>query len=227
VTYRMHPEICRVISEIAYEGRLESAPACAVQRLEEGEPLGGTGIRWLPVEHSGNRSWSREEIEVVARESGRLIGRAWTDHEGRTRPLRPEDILVVAPYNAQVARLSERVPAGVRVGTVDKFQGQEAPVVFYSMATSSADDLPRQMEFLYSLNRLNVAMSRAQGLAVLVCSPAVMLVRCRTVGQLRLAGGFSRMADAGRAADVALSGCGTESVRQHQLAGDSFRVTPT
>ena len=96
-------------------------------------------------------------------------------------------MLVVAPYNAHVARLRQHLPDGIRVGTVDKFQGQQAPVVIYSMATSSAEDAPRGMDFLYDLHRLNVAISRAQGLAYLICSPALLQVLCRTVDDTRLA----------------------------------------
>jgi uncharacterized protein len=116
-----------------------------------------------------------------------MFGRRWVDKDGIEGDLTSDDILVVAPYNAQVARLVERLPAGVRAGTVDKFQGQEAAVVFYSMASSSPDDMPRNMEFLYSINRLNVAMSRARCLAMLVCSPALLRLHCRTVPHMRLA----------------------------------------
>ena len=110
-------------------------------------------------------------------------------------PLRVEDILVVAPYNAQVRRLIETLPTDARVGTVDKFQGQEAPVVIYSMATSSIDDAPRGLDFLFSLNRLNVATSRAQGLVIIVCSPELLKARCRTPEQMRLAGALCRFVE--------------------------------
>src|SRR5438132_13383125 len=103
-----------------------------------------------------------------------LVGRPWTDRNGAVRPLTIQDILVVAPYKAHVALLAGKLPAGARVGTVDKFQGQEAPIVIYSTATSTPADAPRGMEFLYSLNRLNVAISRAQAMAVLICSPALL-----------------------------------------------------
>jgi hypothetical protein len=96
-------------------------------------------------------------------------------------------VLVVAPYNAHVARLQQHLPEGARIGTVDKFQGQEAPVTIYSMATSTADDAPRSMEFLYDLHRLNVAVSRARALSILVCSPALLRVLCRAPNDLRLA----------------------------------------
>jgi uncharacterized protein len=119
-------------------------------------------------------------------------GTTWTDKKGETHPIALEDILVVAPYNAQVAALIERLPAGSRVGTVDKFQGQEAPVVLYSMATSTPEDAPRGMEFLYSLNRLNVAVSRARCVAVIVASPALFQVQCKTPRQIELANAFCR-----------------------------------
>src|SRR5205807_2782609 len=122
---------------------------------------------------------------------------------GGRRPVVLGDILVVAPYNGHVNRLRDALPAGARVGTVDRFQGQEAPIVIYTMATSSGEDQRRSMNFLYSLNRLNVAISRAQGMAVLVCSPALLGVHCRTAEQLVLANALCRlveMADAGPAA---------------------------
>jgi uncharacterized protein len=186
-TYRMHPDVCAFISEMAYEGRLHSEPACARQRVLGDGVVSGTGLRYIAVEHQGNRTASPQEVEVVDREFRALLGRRWTDMTGAERDVTIDDILVVAPYNAHVARLSEALPEGARVGTVDKFQGQEAAVVFYSMASSSPDDMPRNLEFLYSLNRLNVAMSRARCLAVLVASPALLGLRARRVSQVRLA----------------------------------------
>ena len=124
-----------------------------------------------------------------------LLGRQWTDREGRRQRLGLGDILVVSPYNAQVARLRAALPPGARVGTVDRFQGQEATVVIFSLATSSADDLPRSVEFLYSLNRLNVAVSRARALVVLVCCPDLLRVRCRTPREMRLANALCRLAE--------------------------------
>jgi uncharacterized protein len=112
-------------------------------------------------------------------------------------PLGPADVLVITPYNAQVHELTALVPAGVRAGTVDKFQGQQAPLAIYSMATSSGDDAPRGMEFLYSLNRLNVAMSRARCVAAVVASPELLRVRCRTPRQMRLANALARVIEVG------------------------------
>jgi uncharacterized protein len=116
-----------------------------------------------------------------------LLGKTWIDRFGQKHEIGLDDILVVTPYNAHVAKLTAALPEGARVGTVDKFQGQEAPVVIYSMATSSADDVPRSMEFLYDLHRLNVAVSRARGVSAIVASPELRGVQCRRPTQLRLA----------------------------------------
>src|SRR5439155_5659078 len=135
-TYRMHPDVCRFISEIAYEGRLKSAPECARQEVGGPGELSGTGLRYRPVPHVGNRTASTEEAAVLVEMFNDLRGRPWTDRKANVRSITIQDILVVAPYNAHVAVLAGLLPAGARVGTVDKFQGQEAPVVIYSMATS-------------------------------------------------------------------------------------------
>ena len=199
-TRRLHPDVCAFTSELFYEGRLVSRPENAKQRLNAGDPLGGTGLRFAPVEHSGNQNESPEEVERVAASVDDLLrsGATWTNKKGETRALTLEDILIVAPYNAQVSALLERLPTGARVGTVDKFQGQEAPVILYSMATSTPEDAPRGMEFLYSLNRLNVAISRAQCEAVIVASPALFQVQCKTPRQIELANAFCRYLEMAR-----------------------------
>jgi predicted RecB family nuclease len=193
-TWRMHPDVCAFISELFYDGLLLPRPENRTQRLNCQGPLDGTGLRYVPVGHTGNQNESAEEVARVAELIGGLLksGATWTDKTGKTSILGLKDILVVAPYNAHVAALVGRLPAGARVGTVDKFQGQEAPVVFYSMATSSPEDAPRGMEFLYSLNRLNVAVSRAQCLAVIVASPALLKVQCRTPRQIELVNALCR-----------------------------------
>ena len=201
-TRRLHPDVCAFTSELFYEGRLTSRPENANQRLNAAEPLGGTGLRFAPVEHTGNQNDSQEEIERVAALVNGLLrtGATWTDKRGETHPIGIRDILIVSPYNAQVSALTDRLPTGSRVGTVDKFQGQEAPVVFYSMATSTPDDAPRGMEFLYSLNRLNVAVSRARCVAVIVASPALLQVQCPTPRQIELANAFCRYLEMARRA---------------------------
>ena len=194
-TRRMHPDVCRFVSEAVYEGRLESAAECATQRIDASGKLTGTGVRYVPVAHEGNTRSSPEEAQAIAGLvedllKGRHARADRGDVDGGDAdgldPLTPEDIMVVAPYNAQVRCLREHLPDGVRVGTVDKFQGQEAAVCFFSMATSSGDEIPRNLEFLFSRNRLNVAVSRARCLAVLVCSPELLHIRCRSAEQMRL-----------------------------------------
>ena len=181
-SFRMHPDVCRYISDAFYDSRLEAAEECVGQSTAL-----GTGLRFVPVEHEGNRRSSAEEAVRVREEFERLLGQEWTDAQGVTAPLGLNDILVVAPYNEQVKCLAEALPRGARVGTVDKFQGQEAPVVFFSMATSSGDDVPRNLEFLLSRNRLNVAVSRAKCLAYVVASPKLLEVGCRSIEQMRMA----------------------------------------
>jgi uncharacterized protein len=199
-TRRLHPDVCAFTSELFYEGRLVSRPENAKQRLNARGLLDGTGLRFAPVEHSGNQNESPEEVERVAASVDHLLrsGATWTNKKGETHALGLQDILIVAPYNAQVSALLERLPAGSRVGTVDKFQGQEAPVVLYSMATSTPEDAPRGMEFLYSLNRLNVAVSRAQCAAVIIASPALFQVQCKTPRQIELANAFCRYLEMAR-----------------------------
>ena len=231
-TRRLHPDICDFISEAFYEGRLEPHPGTVRQRIGGGGFVEGTGIRFVPVVHEDNQARSREEAELVADAIRGLIGRQWTDQHGLTRELGINDVLVVAPYNAQVAEIVRRVGGEFgrpRVGTVDKFQGQEAPVAIYSMATSTPEDAPRQMEFLYSGNRLNVAISRAQGVAILVCSPALLRVRCHTPAQMRLANALCRyveMATNGSAAPELMKAV-AEGGRVAQPASEPTRESLT
>ena len=193
-TWRMHPDICAFTTEQFYEGRLRPQPELGRQTVVGTGPLAGHGLRFIPVEHAGNTNAATEEAEYVARLIRELLdaGAAWVDRQDVQRRLTLDDVLVVAPYNAHVAVLRATLPAGARVGTVDKFQGQEAPIVIYSMATSTADDAPRGMEFLYSLHRLNVATSRARCVAAIVASPVLLAPDCRTPEQMRLANPFCR-----------------------------------
>ena len=194
-TRRLHPDICGFISELAYEGRLSSFPSTALQSIGGDDQLAGSGLRWLGIEHTGNRTSSEEEAAAICGLVRSLIGRGWTDQRGQLGILTPYDIVVVAPYNAQVNLLSDCLPDGVRVGTVDKFQGQEAAVAIVSMAASTAEEVPRGLEFLFSRHRLNVAVSRAQALAVVVASPSLLATHCRTPRQLRLVNGLCRFAE--------------------------------
>jgi predicted RecB family nuclease len=190
-TWRMHPAVCSFVSEVVYDGRLEPAPGRERQSIDGV----GAGLRYVPVEHEGRSQAAPEEAEAIAAEIERLVGREFTASDGKTWPLRHEDVLVVAPYNQQVKCLRKALPAAVKVGTVDKFQGQEAPVVFYSTTSSSGEEVPRGLEFLFSRNRLNVAISRAQCLAVLVGSPRLLDVRTRSVDQMRLVNALCRFVE--------------------------------
>ena len=189
LTRRLHPDICRFISEAFYEGRLHSMPACAERSTSD-----GTGVRWLDVDHEGNRVDSEEEAAAIRDEIERLMRHTLRSPAGE-RQLRHSDVIVVAPYNAQVRLLREQLPVGVEVGTVDKFQGREAAIVFYSMASSSGEDVPRGLDFLMSRNRLNVAISRAQCLAYVACSSRLLEVDCRTFEHLRLANALCRFVE--------------------------------
>lgn len=199
ISWRMHPDVCAFVSRTSYDGRLVAEPDCARQCIDSSR-VSGTGLRMIRVEHEDNRGRSVEEAEEVTRQVNALLdGGTFTDRAGETHLLTLEDIMVVAPYNAQVRCLRERLPAGAFIGTVDKFQGQQAPVVFFSMATSTGDDISRGMSFLYSRNRLNVAISRAQALAVVVCSPNLLTARCSTVEDMRLVNLLCQVAEeAGR-----------------------------
>lgn len=196
-TWRLNPGIASFVSELMYEGRLGSAPGMEHQGIEAPGDLSGSGLRWLPVEHENRSQSSPEEADAVAAAIQDLLGSdaTFTDPQGHEHPLTAADILVVSPYNAHVRCLKDRLPAAVSVGTVDKFQGQEAQVVFFSMATSTGEDIPRNIEFLFSLNRLNVAISRARALAVLVASPRLLELEAKTIEQMRLANAVCRFVE--------------------------------
>ena len=198
-TWRLAPSICDFTSELFYGGRLRPIASLANQRLTDSCKLDGAGLWWLPVEHDGNRSAADEEVTAIEKLVVDLLRAAWVDKDGVRKAISPEDLRVVAPYNAQVNRLAARLePLGVPVGTVDRFQGQTCAVVIYSMATSRPEDAPRGMEFLYSLNRLNVATSRARCAAFIVASPALAEPQCRTPRQMQLANALCRFVELAR-----------------------------
>lgn len=185
-TRRMHPDICRFISEQIYGGKLGWHPNCERQDTVE-----GTGLRWLRAQHEGNSTSSVQEAALIAERIAALVDTPWTDFDGLTTPLTVQDVMVVAPYNDQVRTIrtvlnADPRTAGVPVGTVDKFQGGTAAVVFFSTATSSGADVVRGVDFLFSRERLNVAISRARCLAYLVCTEELLNTRARSVGEMRL-----------------------------------------
>ncbi len=197
-TRRLHPSICRFTAEAFYEKRLTSVPGLERQAVlapagSAAAAMGNAGLVYVPVEHDANQSRSNEEVEAIAALVANLTadGVRYRNAAGEETPLTKADLMIVAPYNAQVTALAERLP-GVRIGTVDKFQGQQAPVVIVSLTTSAPEDAPRGMDFLYSANRLNVATSRAKALCVLVGSPRLFEPDCRTPKQMRLANAFCR-----------------------------------
>jgi uncharacterized protein len=192
-TWRLHPKICAFISELFYESRLKPHHGLELQEIRSKGRIKGNGLRFVPVSHEGNQSSSPEEADSVHELVTDILnsGTTWIDRASAEHQVTLDDILIIAPYNAQVFELQERLP-DARIGTVDKFQGQEAPIVVYSITTSSQADAPRGMEFLYSPNRFNVATSRARCLCIVVGSPSVFEVQCRTPGQMQLANVFCR-----------------------------------
>lgn len=192
-TWRLHPAICAYTSELFYDGKLRSRDGLEQQILKGSGPINGSGLHFLSVKHSGNQNCSPEEAQAVGNLVRAILAGnpTWIDREGREKPITLDDIVIITPYNAQVFEIQQCLP-GARAGTVDKFQGQEAPVAIYSTATSSHADAPRGMEFLYSLNRLNVATSRAKCVSILVGSPQIFEAECRTPRQIQLANAFCR-----------------------------------
>jgi uncharacterized protein len=198
-TWRLHPNVCQFISDAVYDGRLEPEPQNAKQTLLLGANtnpnLIPTGVKFIPVEHDACSQRSNEEAFLIKELIESLLHQKYRNKNGAERPLTLDNLLVVAPYNMQVNLLKQVLPEGTRVGTVDKFQGQEAEVVIISMVTSSGDYLPRFISFLYSKNRLNVAISRAKCLALLVANPALMAIRCSQPKEMALVNTLCRVKD--------------------------------
>lgn len=192
-TWRLSPDICAYNSELFYESKLLSVKGCELQKIQSDSEFSGSGLRYVSVEHSGNTSSSIEEADAVKNIVDTILSSksTWVDRNGEVHEVTIDDIVIIAPYNAQVFEIQQRIP-NAYVGTVDKFQGQEAPIAIYTLATSSYEDAPRGMEFLYSSNRMNVAISRAQCLAILVASPNIFEADCKTPRQMQLANAFCR-----------------------------------
>lgn len=195
-TWRLHPAICAYTSELFYDGKLRSKQGLEQQVIKGAGPVVDSGLYFLPVAHNGNQNCSPEEARAVGKLVRAILaaGTTWVDRDGKEQPITLDDVVIITPYNAQVFELQQCLP-GARVGTVDKFQGQEAAIAIYSTATSSHADAPRGMEFLYSLNRLNVATSRAKCVSILVGSPQIFEAECRTPRQIQLANAFCRLVE--------------------------------
>jgi predicted RecB family nuclease len=193
-TWRMHPAINCFISELFYDGKLHPKDENKQQTLEGNTKFQKPGLYFEPVVHSGNQNNSPEEAERVKQIVDELLQSklSWIDRDGEKQSLTEQNIKIISPYNAQVNALQRQIQ-GIDIGTVDKFQGQEAAVIILSMATSTPEDAPRGMEFLYSLNRLNVAVSRARGVFILVANPSLFEPECRSPHQMQLANAICRL----------------------------------
>jgi uncharacterized protein len=201
-TWRMHPRLCRYTSETFYDDRLTGIDRLKNQAIIGDPGFSGAGLRVARVAHAGNTNASPEEAERVAQITRDLLGGRWRDDQDTEWRIGPQQILIVTPYNAHIRAIENALAeAGcaddVQVGTVDKFQGREAPVVIYSMATSSAGEAPHGLEFLYDPHRLNVATSRAKAMAIIVASPELVRVPCRTPRQMKLANPLCRAFELG------------------------------
>jgi uncharacterized protein len=202
---RMHPSVCRFISESIYEGRLRSHPDCELQRIALHPNASGfisseSGIVFSGVEHDGNVQQSDEEVDRVKAIYQELLGRSYTDKNGVTRPLTLHDFLFIAPYNAQARALQAALPNGARVASVDKFQGQEAPVCILSLCSSYGEYGSRGLSFILDRNRINVAISRAQSLAVVVADPRIASTSPGSLTEMTLVNLFCKLADTARVA---------------------------
>jgi len=193
-TWRMHPAINDFISELFYDNKLRPMEHNERQTLEGVTKFNKPGIYVEPVIHSGNQNSSQEEVEKVKQIVDGLLSSElnWINSRGEKEQLTPKNIKIISPYNAQVNALHRALPE-IQIGTVDKFQGQEAAVIILSMATSTPEDAPRGMEFLYSLNRLNVAVSRARAVFILVANPSLFEPECRSPHQMQLANALCRL----------------------------------
>jgi uncharacterized protein len=191
-THRLHPQICKFTSEVFYENKLEPDQVATNTSLE-GHPWLSPGLWFVSVEHESNTNSSPREVDVVADIVDSLLQSQvqWFRSVGNPEPMSKKEIMIIAPYNLQVFDLSQRIP-DIRIGTVDKFQGQQAAVVIYSLTTSSQQDVPHGMQFLYSLNRFNVATSRARTCAIVVGNPRLFEPECHTPSHMRLANAFCR-----------------------------------
>lgn len=199
-TWRLHPKICDFTSEMFYASKLKGRKANDRQKIISSGIIDGSGLWYLPVKHEGNVNSSVEEVTAIERFIKQLEENEaqWIDRGGEKKHITLDDILIITPYNAQVFEIERRIP-GARVGTVDKFQGQEAPIAIYTTATSTQEDAPRGMEFLYNLNRFNVATSRAKCACVLVSSPELVKTVCKTPRHMVLANAFCRYFELARA----------------------------
>jgi uncharacterized protein len=188
----MHPKICSFNSDLYYDSKLLPELSLERQAIRGNTPFAGAGLFYHPVEHSGNSNYSSQEVEAVVQIFNNLTKGdvQWVDAAGEQFTVGPKHIRIITPYNRQRQEITKQLGGFKEVGTVDKFQGQEAPIIIFSMVTSSAADAPRGMDFLYSPNRFNVAVSRARAAFILVGSPLLFEPECKTPDQMKLANGL-------------------------------------
>lgn len=192
-TFRMHPSVCEPLSKVVYEGKLVSDAATQNQAIIIPKPdliPQQNGVLWLPIAHEGNTQCSQEEVEHIKKLIQELLTGTYQDKHQKTHRINQNDILVVAPYNMQVNLLKEQLPEESRIGTIDKFQGQEAPVVIISMGVSDVNDSSRGLDFVFDINRLNVAVSRAKALAIIVSNLDLYKCQVNSILQLEKASFF-------------------------------------
>lgn len=204
ITHRLHPALCAPLSDIVYESKLKTAPAnerqqLSVSRTKPGQPR--FGIWTVKVEHDGNQQASEAEATAIIEIMADLKKQYFTPKEGKARLITAQDILVVAPYNLQVNLLQDRLGHNVAVGTIDKFQGQEAPVVIISMTASDVEESRRGLDFIFDIHRLNVAVSRAQALVILVASPGLARCQVTSIEQMAKASFYLRLTTLNDSAD--------------------------
>lgn len=194
----MHPDICGVVSDMVYEGRLASHEMCAQQRIFTGSARATyvtkeQGIIFSPVSHDGNIQSSEEEVARILEIVDELSGRTYCDKDGQHREITLNDILFISPYNAQVRSLRDALPEGAKVGSVDKFQGQEAPICVLSICSSYGEYGSRGLSFILDTNRINVAISRAQCMAIVVGDPRICSTTVSSIDEMRLVNGYCRI----------------------------------
>lgn len=192
-SWRMHPEVCAFDSEMFYESRLQSVENLEHQRLVGNTLFAGAGLFFKPVVHEGNSNLAMEEVDEIDRIVQDLTKGDvyYYDAEQVKHKVTKKHIKIISPYNSNVLELQKRI-TDIAIGTVDKFQGQEAPIIIYSLCSSSPEDAPRGMEFLYSPNRFNVAVSRAKAVFIMVGSTKIFEPDCKSPEQIKLANPFSR-----------------------------------
>ena len=191
ISYRMHPKICQFISDNFYDGKLFPDTKNETQKIllpsSLKEDLPDSGVHFIPVEHLGNSSASQEEAEIISSLYKKLLKAKWIDRSGNKSLITEKDILIVAPYNLQAAYLKRAInQENMRIASVDKFQGQEAPISILSMAASTVQDAPRGASFLLNKHRLNVAISRAKCLSIIVGSKNLLETNMSLIQNMKL-----------------------------------------